>query len=105
MTFKEMQLSELTLGALEKKNFIEATPIQSMIIPLLLEGASDLIGQARTGTGKTAAFGIPLAEKLSPQGKLPGALVLTPTRELGMQVAEELNWISSGKQLAVVPIY
>ena len=105
MTFKEMQLSELTLGALEKKNFVEATPIQSMIIPLLLEGASDLIGQARTGTGKTAAFGIPLAEKLSPQGKLPGALVLTPTRELGMQVAEELNWISSGKQLAVVPIY
>ena len=105
MTFKDMQLSEQTIAALEKKNFVSPTPIQSRIIPLLLEGASDLIGQARTGTGKTAAFGIPLAEKLVPQGKFPGALVLTPTRELGMQVADELNEIGSGRDLAVVPIY
>ena len=105
MTFADLNLSQRTLEALEKKNFIEPTPIQAKIIPLLLEGKSDLIGQARTGTGKTAAFGIPLAENLTPGGKMPGALVLAPTRELGMQVANELEEISSGRGLAVVPIY
>ena len=105
MTFEDLQLSPLTLEALARKNFVEPTPIQSRIIPLLLEGKSDLIGQARTGTGKTAAFGIPLAEKLSPGSKLPGALVLTPTRELGMQVADEIEAISSGRGHSVVPVY
>ena len=57
MTFAELNLSERILEALSRKNFTEPTPIQAKIIPLLLEGKSDLIGQARTGTGKTAAFG------------------------------------------------
>lgn len=95
----------MTLDALARKNFSEPTPIQAKIIPLLLDGKSDLIGQARTGTGKTAAFGIPLAEKLTPGSKMPGALVLAPTRELGMQVADELEEISSGRGMAVVPVY
>ena len=105
MTFADLNLSERTLEALARKNFVEPSPIQAKIIPLLLDGKSDLIGQARTGTGKTAAFGIPLAEKLVPGAKKPGALVLTPTRELGMQVAKELEEISSGRGHAVVPVY
>ena len=105
MTFADLNLSACTLEALARKNFVEPSPIQAKVIPLLLEGKSDLIGQARTGTGKTAAFGIPLAEKLVPGAKIPGALVLTPTRELGMQVARELEEISSGRGHAVVPVY
>lgn len=105
MTFAELNLSERILEALSRKNFTEPTPIQAKIIPLLLEGKSDLIGQARTGTGKTAAFGIPLAERVVPAAKKTGALVLTPTRELGMQVAKELEEIASGSGLAVVPVY
>ncbi|MBR7119776.1 MAG: DEAD/DEAH box helicase [Lentisphaeria bacterium] len=105
MTFAELNLSERILEALSRKNFTEPTPIQAKIIPLLLEGKSDLIGQARTGTGKTAAFGIPLAERVVLAAKKTGALVLTPTRELGMQVAKELEEIASGSGLAVVPVY
>ena len=64
--FKELGLSESTLKALDKKGFEEPSPIQKMTIPILLKGGQDVIGQAQTGTGKTAAFGLPLIEKLEP---------------------------------------
>ena len=68
----------------------EASPIQSKAIPLIQEG-HDVIGQAQTGTGKTAAFGIPLLEKIDPKSKKLQAIILCPTRELAIQVADEIR--------------
>ena len=70
--------------------FEEATPIQSKAIPVLMEG-KDVIGQAQTGTGKTAAFGIPVLQKVDPSSKKTQAVILSPTRELAIQVADELR--------------
>ena len=80
--FKELGLSPLTLSAIEKKGFEEPTLIQEKTIPLLLNGNKDIIGQAHTGTGKTAAFGLPLIEKLDDKASHVQAIILTPTREL-----------------------
>ncbi|ELK48677.1 UNVERIFIED_CONTAM: DEAD/DEAH box helicase [Halobacillus marinus] len=84
--------------------FEETTPIQEQTIPLGLEG-KDVIGQAQTGTGKTAAFGIPMLEKINKQVKAVQGLVIAPTRELAIQVAEELNRLGKGKGVRVLPIY
>nr|WP_206186543.1 DEAD/DEAH box helicase [Thermoflavimicrobium daqui] len=84
--------------------FEEATPIQAQTIPIAMEG-HDLLGQAQTGTGKTAAFGIPLIEKVSIESDQVQAIVITPTRELAMQVAEEINRIAQFKQVRALPIY
>lgn len=105
--FKTLWISEKTLKALERKGFETPSPIQERVIPLLLAGDENIIGQAATGTGKTAAFGIPLIEKLTPQGK-PQALIMAPTRELAVQVAQEINSFQSWPvkdQLNIVPIY
>ncbi len=105
--FKKLWISEQTLKALEKKGFETPSPIQEQVIPLLLAGDEDIIGQAATGTGKTAAFGIPLIEKLTPKRK-PQALILAPTRELATQVAQEIDSFQSGPakdQLKITPIY
>ncbi|MDF2940058.1 MAG: helicase, superfamily [Gammaproteobacteria bacterium] len=102
--FAALGLSESTLAALQKKGFEEPSPIQAQVIPILLEGKLDIIGQAQTGTGKTAAFGLPLIEKLSPKGEVQ-ALILAPTRELAIQVAEEIHSFAGNKALQVVPIY
>ena len=80
------------------------TPIQEQIIPAMLEGG-DLVGQAQTGTGKTAAFGIPLAETLDPGERNVQAVVLTPTRELAIQVSEELRSLCRYRELRVVTVY
>ena len=109
MTFQEMGLSDAVLRALEEAGFSEPTPIQEQVIPLQI-GYNDVIGQAQTGTGKTAAFGIPLIERLSPRQRDDGkhttdALILTPTRELASQVSEELRKIGLYKSLSVVTIY
>lgn len=109
MTFQELGLSDAVLRALEEAGFTAPTPIQEQVIPLQMEGR-DVIGQAQTGTGKTAAFGIPLIEQISPRQRDDGshtadALILTPTRELASQVTEELRKISLHKSLSVVPIY
>ena len=104
-TFEELNLSENVLKALNKKGFEVPSPIQAQVIPLLLEGARDVIGQAHTGTGKTAAFGIPLVENLDASSKAVQALVLTPTRELAIQVAEEIQSLKGKKRLSVLPIY
>nr|WP_240739551.1 DEAD/DEAH box helicase [Marinitoga lauensis] len=102
--FRELGLSESTLKALKKKGFEEPTPIQEKVIPLLLAQDVDVIGQAQTGTGKTAAFGLPLIEKLKPSKKVK-AIILTPTRELAVQVAEEINSLKGSNKLVVFPIY
>ena len=76
-SFQDFGLSRTTLDALAAKNITEPTPIQAEAIPLLLGGTHDVLGQARTGTGKTAAFGIPVIELIRPGGRAPQALVLT----------------------------
>lgn len=102
--FSELGLSERLLRSVGNMGFEEATPIQEQTIPKAMEG-KDLIGQAQTGTGKTAAFGIPLVEKmLEGAGHVQG-IVLTPTRELAVQVAEELNKIGQYKGIQTLPIY
>ena len=103
-TFTDLWLSEKTLQALTKKWFIEPSPIQAQVIPLLLQGEKNVIGQAETGSGKTAAFGIPLIEKLQPEKNIQ-ALILAPTRELAIQIAAEIDSLQSSKKLRIATIY
>lgn len=103
-TFIELGISPEVLKAVSNMGFEEMTPIQQEAIPVGLTG-KDLIGQARTGTGKTAAFGIPMIERFALGQNLPQGLVITPTRELAVQVAEELNKIGQFKRVRAIPIY
>lgn len=103
--FRELGLSEETLLALEKKGFEEPTQIQEECIPLLLKDNIDVIGQAQTGTGKTAAFGLPILEIVDPSINAVQALILTPTRELAIQVADEITSFRGSKNLEVASIY
>jgi ATP-dependent RNA helicase DeaD len=102
--FNEMGLSRLVMRATTNMGFEETTPIQEQTIPIVMEGR-DIIGQAQTGTGKTAAFGIPLVEKIDKEAEHIKGLVITPTRELAMQVAEEINKIGQFKGIRALPIY
>ena len=102
--FGEIELSRKVLQALREMGFEEPSPIQAQTIPLTLEG-HDVIGQAQTGTGKTAAFGIPTVEKMAEKFHKVQALILTPTRELAIQTAEELNKIGKFKRVRTLPIY
>ncbi len=104
LSFNEIGLSRPVLQSISNMGFEEPTPIQEQTIPEALTGR-DLIGQAHTGTGKTAAFGIPLVEKIGVESDHIQALVLTPTRELAVQVAEELNKIGQFKGIRTLPIY
>nr|WP_211436152.1 DEAD/DEAH box helicase [Candidatus Kuenenia stuttgartiensis] len=104
-SFESLGLSESTLKVLKEKGYEEPTPIQQKTIPAILSGTKDIVGQAQTGTGKTAAFGLPVLELLPEKSKNVQALVLTPTRELAIQVAEELNSLKGKKRLSIVPIY
>ncbi len=83
--FRALGLSENVLSALAKKGWEQPSPVQEKTIPLLLNGTKDIVGQAQTGTGKTAAFGLPLIEKLDDNNKNVQALILCPTRELAIQ--------------------
>ncbi|HJJ48127.1 MAG TPA: DEAD/DEAH box helicase [Methanocorpusculum sp.] len=104
-TFADFAISQEVIQAVSDMGFEEATPIQLMAIPQILEG-KDVTGQAQTGTGKTAAFGIPIIEKLDPENKKVQAIVLSPTRELAIQTAEEFSHLMKYKKgLSVVPIY
>jgi ATP-dependent RNA helicase DeaD len=103
--FKALGLSESILKALKKKGFEEPTPIQEKVIPLFLKGECDIIGQAQTGTGKTTAFGAPIIEKIPEKSGKVQAIILTPTRELAIQVSEELNSLKGDKKLHIAPIY
>ena len=102
--FNQLGLTDPVLQALNNMGFEETTPIQEAAIPVAMEG-SDLIGQALTGTGKTAAFGIPMVERFSTDVEQIQGIVITPTRELAVQVAEELNRIGQVKGIVALPIY
>ena len=104
MTFAELGLSEQTLMALRDVGYESPSPIQEQAIPPLLEGR-DVIGQAQTGTGKTAAFGLPIMEYIQPDNSEVQALVLTPTRELCIQVTQALRAYGSHKQVGVVAVF
>lgn len=104
-SFEELGLSERTLNVLKRKGFEMPTPIQEKAIPAMLQGDKDIVAQAQTGTGKTAAFGLPIIEILPENSRCVQALVLTPTRELAIQVAEEIHSLKGKKKLSVVPIY
>ncbi|WP_106766316.1 DEAD/DEAH box helicase [Paenibacillus faecalis] len=103
-TFTEFGLEPQVLQAITELGFEEATPIQSQSIPIALTG-KDMIGQAQTGTGKTAAFGLPLISKINKNEDRIVALVMTPTRELAIQVAEEIGKLSRFKGIRSLPIY
>lgn len=102
--FKELGINDTIIRALSDMGFEEPTPIQSQAIPTLLSGR-DLVGQAQTGTGKTAAFGIPLLENIKTSAGAIFGIVLAPTRELAIQVAEELNKLGQFSNIRTLPIY
>ena len=103
--FSELGLSAKTLEAINKKGFEEPTEIQALTIPVMLRDDTNIIAQAQTGTGKTAAFGLPLIEMIDASEHEVQALILTPTRELAIQVAEEINSLKGSKDIRTVPIY
>ncbi|HAB51544.1 MAG TPA: RNA helicase, partial [Ignavibacteriales bacterium] len=103
--FNEFGFSEELLQAIKLKGFEEPTEIQRKIIPLILENKIDLVGQAQTGTGKTAAFALPIIEQLQVKAGHLQALVLVPTRELAIQVSEEFNSLRGHKNIHAAPIY
>src|SRR5947209_14949778 len=103
-TFPELGLSESTLEALRDLGYESPSPIQEQAIPSLLEGR-DVIGQAQTGTGKTAAFGLPIMEYVDPSEQTVQALVLTPTRELCIQVTQALRAYGARKGVDVVAVF
>jgi ATP-dependent RNA helicase DeaD len=103
--FAELGLSAEVLKAVDKMGFEEASPIQTAVIPLLLSG-KDVVGQSATGSGKTAAFGIPAVDKVDPKKKVVQVLILCPTRELAVQVAEEIAKLAFFKTgVREVPIF
>ncbi|MGO1580253.1 MAG: DEAD/DEAH box helicase [Peptoniphilaceae bacterium] len=103
--YENCNLSKEIIDAIDDMGFEELSPIQQQAIPYLMDGF-DVIGQAQTGTGKTAAFGIPIIEKVDTQDKTVQAIVLCPTRELSIQVAEEISKLAKYKTgLKILPIY
>jgi ATP-dependent RNA helicase DeaD len=104
-SFADLALTHEVLRAIGDLGFEEPTPIQSLAIPVIRSG-KDVIGQAHTGTGKTAAFGIPLLERIDPRNRAVQALVLCPTRELAIQVSEELARLAKYRRgIIILPVY
>ena len=105
LPFDQLGLSPEILKAVAKLGFEEASPIQTAVIPVALTGR-DVVGQSSTGSGKTAAFAIPVIERVDPQQKAVQALVLCPTRELAVHVAEETGKLAFFRRgLREVPVY
>src|SRR5690606_32657878 len=103
--FAELELPPELLKAVEKVGYEEASPIQTATIPVLLAGR-DVVGQSQTGSGKTAAFALPAIAKVDPAVRGPQVLILCPTRELAVQVAEEVAKLSAfSRHVREVPIY
>lgn len=102
--FKALGLSDDILTAIAKKGFETPSAIQSLTIPHLLTTDKDIIAQAQTGTGKTAAFGLPIIQMLTSRRNIPQAIVLVPTRELALQVTQELISFNT-HDLSIAPIY
>lgn len=93
------------MEAVEAKGFVTPSPIQAACIPILLKDEKDIIGRAQTGTGKTAAFGLPLIDLLDEENRSPQAIVIAPTRELALQVANEIISFKGKKRLFVAAVY
>ena len=105
MSFEDLGLSRELLKSVEDMGFEEPSPIQVLAVPPLMEGR-DVVGQAQTGTGKTAAFGLPILDRVDARNKSPQALVLCPTRELAIQVAEEIGKLGARKRgIFALPVY
>ena len=104
--FDQLGLSDVMMEALAQAEYHDPSPVQAGIIPHALTGG-DLLGQARTGTGKTAAFAIPILERLEliPRGPLPNAIVLVPTRELAVQVRDEMAKLAYGRKTRCIAVY
>lgn len=105
MSFSNFNLSPELVAHLESIGFTQPTEIQTKAIPYLLTNTGDFIGLAATGTGKTAAFGLPLIENIDVNHKTPQALILSPTRELAIQIVDQLKKLSSFKKMKIAPIY
>lgn len=105
-TFQELGLSKTTVSAIAEMGFVNPTPIQEQAIPHMLTGTTDVVALAQTGTGKTAAFGLPLLELLDFQNKKTQAFILAPTRELCVQIAKDIQRFSAHTTGAnIVPVY
>jgi ATP-dependent RNA helicase DeaD len=104
ITFESLGLRPELLQAVTSLGYEAPTPIQAQAIPTLLTG-SDIIGQAQTGTGKTAAYALPLLNGIQPGGRLPQALVLTPTRELALQVSQATHEFAAQLKTRILPVY
>ncbi len=103
--FHDYPIEPAILKALDEMGFVTPSEIQAQALPILLEDKGDFIGQAQTGTGKTAAFGIPLIQRLNPAVADVQAIILAPTRELAVQISEELKRLSKFKKINVLPVY
>jgi ATP-dependent RNA helicase DeaD len=103
--FKELGLSQNLIETLKKKGFEKPTPIQKQAIPVILNEKNGIVAQAPTGTGKTLAFGLPLIDLLEENSNHVQVLILTPTRELAIQVSDEINAFKGNKRIRVSPIY
>lgn len=105
ISFEDLGLDEISLEAVKNKGFETPSPIQTLAIPRLLQGEANVIAKARTGTGKTAAFGLPLAQKIREDNGNVRAIVLTPTRELALQVCKEIDSLHTGKFPRLTAVY
>lgn len=103
--FNTLGLSPEILYTIEKKGFIFASEIQAKAIPVILNDSADIVGVAQTGTGKTAAFGLPLMDKLSSHDAHVKCIILTPTRELAIQVAKEIDSFKGDRRIKTLPVY
>lgn len=105
-TFADLGIEEGLLKSIEVLGFTQPTPIQEKAIPVLLQGTKDFIGLAQTGTGKTAAFGLPLLQLINNNDRYPQALIICPTRELCLQIASDLETFKNKKEaMAVTAVY
>ncbi len=103
--FKRLGLSDKSIRALQKKGFTTPTNVQIKVIPLLLEGKKDIVGQSQTGTGKTASFALPILEKIKENSRTVQVIVLVPTRELALQVAQEISSLKGDRNIKVLSVY
>jgi ATP-dependent RNA helicase DeaD len=105
-TFEELGVSPEILKAIEEMGYVSPMPVQEEVIPYLLGDNNDVVALAQTGTGKTAAFGLPVIQKIDVKNQVPQSLVLCPTRELCLQIAGDLNEYSKYVEgLRVLPVY
>ncbi|MBF0297924.1 MAG: DEAD/DEAH box helicase [Oligoflexia bacterium] len=105
LNFKKLGLSAESIKAISEKGFEIPTQIQAETIPLLLKGKKNIVAQSKTGTGKTAAFGLPILEKIPHNSKNIQALILAPTRELAIQVAEEIDSLKGDRKISIATVY